>query len=100
MGLDDDCGDEATEGGIVREDPDDVGPALDLAVDPLDRGSSTTLSSSSRSGTEEASRSSSAVVSMEETSGNSVLLLVIASQPRKARLPICTAWAGCDGRRW
>jgi hypothetical protein len=28
--------DEADDGGVVRDDPDDAGAALDLLVDPLD----------------------------------------------------------------
>jgi hypothetical protein len=37
VGLDDHRGDEAEGGGVVREDPDDPGAALDLGVEPLDR---------------------------------------------------------------
>lgn len=37
VGLEDDGGDEPGDGGVVGEDPDDVGAALDLAVDALER---------------------------------------------------------------
>jgi len=34
--VEQDRSDEADDGGVVREDPDDAGAALDLLVDPLD----------------------------------------------------------------
>jgi len=35
--LEQDCADEPGDGGLVGEDPDDVGAALDLAVEALER---------------------------------------------------------------
>jgi hypothetical protein len=38
VGLDDDCGDEAGDRGVVGEDADDLGAPLDLGVQPLQVG--------------------------------------------------------------
>lgn len=35
--LEQQCADEAEDGSVIGEDADDLGPALDLAVEPLDR---------------------------------------------------------------
>src|SRR5215207_2234090 len=46
--LEQDCADEPGDGGFVGEDPDDVGAALDLAVEALEHWSSAAWSGGRR----------------------------------------------------
>jgi hypothetical protein len=70
VGLDADGRDQAQHGGIVGEDADHVGAALDLAVEALERVRRPHLRQWSSGKAQKANRSSAASVSMRVTSAS------------------------------
>jgi hypothetical protein len=70
MGFDHDSGDESGDGGVVGEDADDVGAALDLAVEPLEGFVDQIFFQCGTGKAVKANRSSAAPLSMVAPSGN------------------------------
>ena len=70
VGLDHHRGDQALDGGVVGEDPDHVGAALDLSMEALERVGRPDLAPVDSGKAVKASRSSLASLSMVATSGN------------------------------